>query len=161
MPACSACNGVGRLEPPPPTSGFGRGPIESWPICETCGGTGSPVNPSRSDEGSGKSGPTPPQITPGPWQAEPYTTSSAFSVIAGRVGVCEVMTMIAGEPASAEERKANAHLIAAAPDLYAVAEMLLEANRTAQNADQFTAKIALVCEYAKAATGKSRGTRAE
>lgn len=37
---CPFCLGVGRLEPPPPTSGFGRGPITSWPSCPACGGTG-------------------------------------------------------------------------------------------------------------------------
>lgn len=60
---CTVCAGVGRLEPPPPTSGFGRGPMESWPICETCNGTGNPVNPTRSDEGTGKSGLRSPQYT--------------------------------------------------------------------------------------------------
>lgn len=62
MPStCLACLGAGRLEPEPPATGFGRGPVESWPSCEACGGTGtstdSPLNPHRSADGDGKSGP--------------------------------------------------------------------------------------------------------
>lgn len=107
---CSVCLGVGRLEPPPPTSGFGRGPIESWPICEQCKGTGSPVNPTRSDEGNGKSG----SWTPGPWVIIRHPSADI-----AYVGTTEGRECCTVYCTKRPEVEANAHLIAAAPDLYA------------------------------------------
>lgn len=40
QPRCTACGGVGRIEPPPPATGFGRGALDTWPFCERCEGTG-------------------------------------------------------------------------------------------------------------------------
>jgi hypothetical protein len=37
---CPDCGGLGRIQPPAPTTGWGRGPVDTWPTCKTCKGTG-------------------------------------------------------------------------------------------------------------------------
>ena len=59
--------------------------------------------------------------TPGPWTVEPETHVT-LRVVAGDDGDC-VCTLFAGTPA--DTRRADAHLLAAAPDLLAALEALV------------------------------------
>ncbi len=44
-PSCPTCGGVGKIQPGPPASGYGRGPFDLWPPCWECGGSGKAKAP--------------------------------------------------------------------------------------------------------------------
>lgn len=69
-----------------------------------------------------------PKWTPGPWRFwdRTDTTNSLITNDDGRAGIATPITRIHGLEASPDEMRANALLIAAAPDLYAALEEAVE-----------------------------------
>ena len=91
--------------------------------------------------------------TPGPWRWKggtllgPDDRNASFDD-------CLLRCVIGGEP----ERKADEHLIAAAPDLFAAAEALLAADLAVQNSQPLTApQWDEVIDALAAAVKKARG----
>jgi len=86
------------------------------------------------------------QHTPGPWAASPYMNITSRN---GTVAKTEQM------PGNDEaERKANAHLIAAAPDLLSA---LREMMSVFQDHEQYDEESAEVVSIARAAIAKAEG----
>lgn len=90
--------------------------------------------------------------TPGPWNH--IIKMDGFTAVAANALIARVFSVAFRD---LENEKANAHLIAAAPDLLRVVEMMLEADRTAKHSDDFSLKIMLALEYGKAAIAKAEG----
>lgn len=65
------------------------------------------------------------KFTPGPWQTHISEVRGDLCVISERAWICgEILNRVRSIPE--EEARANAHLIAAAPELYAALETAIE-----------------------------------
>ncbi len=98
-----------------------------------------------------------PKHTPGPWEVRHgvgINPRYPWRVATGGYCVC---TDVAHTGGGASQQEANARLIAAAPDLLNVAQMLIEAEREASTDDTFRLKVSIVCEFARAAIAKAEG----
>lgn len=104
--------------------------------------------------------------TPGPWQVVGET-----GVHAGCLSISQGWTISTSPTGGYEARKANARLIAAAPDLLAVARALLmfhsggnwdwkakeEWNRLVGDGTPIEATTRVLCDFARAAIAKATG----
>ena len=81
-----------------------------------------------------------PCFTPGPWSVEPHMSRGDLPrPWVGRLEENRFAALACGD--TGEEASANAHLIAAAPDMYGALEALL-AKRTQRSADMAVAALA-------------------
>ena len=97
-----------------------------------------------------ESKPTTPGFTPGPWKAD---ASGQHIRAADNQAIARVYDV---EPYSLPETEANAHLIAAAPDLYAaLKDVLAVASANAEDLDD--GMVDPSCESARAALAKADG----
>lgn len=84
------------------------------------------------------------RFTPGPWAINPDEYGIEFQIEGGDARLADVFDI-----------RANAHLIAAAPDLYAALEALLENNLGPQVDDGGAWDSC--CDMARSALAKARG----
>lgn len=93
--------------------------------------------------------------TPGPWHAEPYVTTMKESVYAVFCERADPDGVFIGTAGSQPESKANAQLIAAAPDLLNACKLVLRGIGDG-SVDVFDVETALQTAIAKA-EGRSDG----
>jgi len=100
------------------------------------------------------------KFTPGPWKAirDPLHYGSLSTVYAGsteeKAGIGAQMLVQVGGWSNPTEQEANAHLIAAAPDMYMVLEEVFD---EVENYMERTGRSVTWGEKAKAALAKARG----
>lgn len=88
--------------------------------------------------------------TPGPWTVHKSRTTDDVGIIGGGGCLAECFSEIRRKNENAvREQEANAHLIAAAPDLYAALDAIIDGRMWSMSDNKFGA--------AKAALAKARG----
>lgn len=90
------------------------------------------------------------KFTPGPWKIVEDRVPSSLEVYGGTIAICECWRR-----ANAETEMANAHLIAAAPDLYKTLEWVYTTAVEHDDQDEFD--WAIYCERLYQALAKARG----
>lgn len=97
-----------------------------------------------------------PRWTPGPWLFQPIADHHRGWVKSVCKGWPERIVARPEGQETADERKANAHLIAAAPELYRALEELLAASLTETLLKESAGRRAFARDAARAALAKAR-----
>lgn len=96
------------------------------------------------------------KFTPGPWTTEDFNTQR-FAVYAPNGRICQMD--ITRDSQRAEEGQANAHLIAAAPELYEALREVLSAYVPGWDGAEYS-DVGGSVSHARAALAKARGEAA-
>lgn len=92
------------------------------------------------------------KFTPGPWKIVEDRVPSSLEVYGGTIAICECWRR-----ANAETEMANAHLIAAAPELYEALEDMHRTQLNNNRHDPDDYENTEQCLRVKAALAKARG----